>query len=173
MRIIRTIKAQAFLTDTIYIGERRRRRAGSQKLEDLREHNTDIVGVGLIDIANLWTAVNPADPVPLEEIEVEIFTIEDRTEIVVEPTVITALFIAIIPMRTTNLAADTAQAPITRARNLVCYQALPSPLVVFVHSDSSRGELCNTDLIKNPVAEILKGFFNKSLELLLSCFLNV
>ena len=141
MRIIRTIKAQAFLTDTIYIGERRRRRAGTQKLEDLRKHNTDIVGVCLIDIANLWTAVNTADPVPLEEIEVEIFTIEDRAEIVVDPTAITALFIAVIPMRTTNLTAYTAQAPITRARNLEGYHSLPSPLLVIVHSDSSRGEL--------------------------------
>ena len=71
------------MPDTIYIGERRRRRAGSQKLEDLREHNSDIVGGRLIDIANLWTAVNPADPVALEEIKVEIFTIEDRAEIVI------------------------------------------------------------------------------------------
>ena len=104
-----------------------------QKLEDLREHYPDIVRVGSIDIPNLWTAVFAADPIPLKHLKVKVLTIEDRTEIVVIPAIITALSIAVVPMWTTGLTAHTAQAPITRARNLVGYHSLPSPLLVFVH----------------------------------------
>lgn len=111
-----------------------------QKLQYLFKHYTDIVGVGLIDIPNLWTAAYSPNAVTLEEFEVKVLAIEDRAVFVIIPTIITALSIKVIPMRTACLTAHTAQAPITRARYLVCYHSLPSPLPFFVHFFSSRGE---------------------------------
>lgn len=132
-RKIITLQAQTIVLYTVNVRDGRTRRSGTQQLKDLRKHYANIVGVGSVNVPDLGSAVNSADPEPLEHLKVKVFAIEDRAEIVTEPTIITALFIASVPMRTTRLTADTAQAPITRARYFICDHGFPSPLLLIVH----------------------------------------
>lgn len=144
-----------------------------QKLEYLLKHYPNIVGVGLIDIPNLWTAENPTNAVTLEEFEVKVLAIEDRAVFVVIPTIITALSVKVIPMRTACLTAHTAQAPVTRARYLVCYHSLPSPLPFLFTFSAHAVNILNAESAENVITKIVKGFIKERFKLLESGIFKV
>lgn len=139
-----------------------------QKLEYLLKHYPDIVGVGLIDVPNLWTAAYSPNAVTLEEFEVKVLAIEDRAVFVIIPTIITALSIKVIPMRTACLTAYSAQALVTRARYLVCYHSLPSPLPFLFTFSVYVLNIINAESAENVITKIVKGFIKERFKLLKS-----
>lgn len=120
------MQTQAIMLDTIYIGHRRTRRSGLQKRENLRKHYADIVRICFINITHLRTTAHSAYSIPLEVLEIEILTIKYRAKIMTIPTIITALFIATVPMWAASLPTYPAQTAVTRARDFTGYHIITS-----------------------------------------------
>lgn len=107
IRIIFTFKTNAISLNAINIGKWRKLRTGFQQRNNLGKHNTDIVGVRLVDIANFRRPKHTSNFKPMITLKVKVITVKYRSEFMAFPTIKTTL-IFIAPMRAPNVPTRSA-----------------------------------------------------------------
>ena len=117
VRKISAAKAKTIITNTINISNRTIDGSRAEQLEDLSQHDPDIICISLINITNFGRMITTNYPITVVPLEIKITAIMNRSENMITPTNITPPD-RTCPMRTGNLTAKSTYAILTIPRNI-------------------------------------------------------
>lgn len=117
VRKISAAEAKTIITNTINISNRTIDGSRAEQLEDLSQHDPDIICISLINITNLRRTVTTNNAISVVPFEIEITAIMNRSENMITPTNITPPNRP-CPMRTGSLTTNSTYTILTVPRNI-------------------------------------------------------